>query len=145
LQLQLDGRDLPERAAVLKRLPATLVIDHNGKFLEPVAPEHPAFRTLLGLLEGGDCWVKVSAPYETSREGPPLYGDVGALAKELIRATPERMVWASNWPHPTALDDPPDDAVLLDLLLEWTGDEPLRRRILTDNPAALYGFGAVSR
>ncbi len=52
------------------------------------------------------------------------------------------MAWASNWPHPTALDDPPDDAVLLDLLLEWTGDEPLRRRILTDNPAALYGFAS---
>jgi len=141
VQLQLDGRDLPEREAVLKRLPATLVIDHNGKFLEPVAPGHPAFRTLLGLLDGGDCWVKVSAPYETSRQGPPLYGDVGALAKALIAAAPERMVWASNWPHPTALDDPPDDAVLLDLLLDWTGDERLRRRILTDNPAALYGFG----
>ena len=142
VQLQLDGRDLPEREALLKRLPATLVIDHNGKFLEPVAPDHPAFRTLLGLLEGGDCWVKVSAPYETSRAGPPHYGDVGALAKALIAAAPERMVWASNWPHPTALDDPPDDAVLLDLLLEWTGDEPLRRRVLTDNPAALYGFGS---
>ncbi len=58
---------------------------------------------------------------------------------------PERMVWASNWPHPTALADPPDDALLLDLLLEWTEDEALRRRTLTDNPAALYGFGAVSR
>ena len=103
-----------------------------------------AFRTLLGLLEGGDCWVKVSAPYETSRQGPPLYGDVGALAKALIAAAPERMVWASNWPHPTALDDPPDDAVLLDLLLEWTEDEALRRRILTDNPAALYGFASSS-
>jgi D-galactarolactone isomerase len=145
VQLQLDGRDLPERAAVLKRLPVTLVIDHNGKFLEPVAPAHPAFRTLLRLLEGGDCWVKVSAPYETSRQGPPLYGDVGALAKALIRAAPERMVWASNWPHPTALDDPPDDALLLDLLLEWTDDEALRRRILTDNPAALYGFGPAAR
>ena len=81
-----------------------------------------------------------AAGVRTSRAGPPLYGDVGALAKALIAAAPERMVWASNWPHPTALDDPPDDAVLLDLLHEWTKDEALRRRILTDNPAALYGF-----
>ena len=143
VQLQLDGRGLPEREAVLKRLPAPLVIDHNGKFLEPVTSGHPSFRTLMRLVEGGSCWVKVSAPYETSREGPPLYGDVGMLAKALIRAAPERMVWASNWPHPTALDDPPDDAVLLDLLLEWADGETLRRRILIDNPAVLYGFGSV--
>ncbi len=81
-----------------------------------------------------------SAPYETSRQGPPLYGDVGVLAKALIRAAPERMLWASNWPHPTALANPPDDGEQLDLLLEWTDDEDLRRRILTDNPAELYGF-----
>ncbi len=144
VQLQLDGRDLPEYEAVLDRLPVPLVIDHNGKFLEPVAPGHPSFRSLLRLVEGGKNWIKVSAPYETSRQGPPLYGDVGTLAKALIRAAPERVVWASNWPHPTALADPPDDAVLLDLLLDWAGDESLRRRILTDNPAELYGFGPAS-
>ena len=101
---------------MLRRLPARLVVDHNGKFLEPVAPSHPGFQALLRLVETGRCWVKVSAPYETSRQGPPLYGDVGVLAKALIRAAPERMVWASNWPHPTALANPPDDGVLLDLL-----------------------------
>ena len=140
VQLQLDGRDLPEYEAVLKRLPVPLSIAHNGKFLEPVTPGHAGFRTLLRLVEGGDCWVKVAAPYETSHEGPPLYGDVGVLAKALIRAAPERMVWASNWPHPSALANLPDDAVLLDMLLDWTQDESVRRRILVDNPAELYGF-----
>ncbi len=144
VQLQLDGRELPEREALLKRLAAPLVVDHNGKFLEPVAPDHPAFTTLLGLLDGGRCWIKVSAPYETSRQGPPHYADVAVLAKALIAAAPERMVWASNWPHPTAQDDPPDEAALLDLLLAWAEDEALRRRILSDNPAELYGFGPAS-
>lgn len=143
IQLQLDGRELAEREAFLRRLPAPLVIDHNGKFLEPVAPDHPGFKALLRLLEGGTCWVKVSAPYETSRLGLPLYEDVGVLAKALIAAAPERMVWASNWPHPTALADLPDDAQLLDLLLEWSEDDSVRRRILRDNPAALYGFDPV--
>jgi D-galactarolactone isomerase len=83
--------------------------------------------------------VKLSAPYETSKLGAPLYGDVGALAKALVRAAPERMVWATNWPH-LALKDKPDDATLLDLLLDWAGDEATRRRILVDNPASLYGF-----
>lgn len=140
VQLQLNGRELPERLDVLRHLPGTLVIDHNGKFMEPVAVDHPAFKSLLSLVEGGRCWVKVSAPYETSKLGPPLYEDVGLLAKALVKAAPERMLWASNWPHPTAQDDPPDDAVLLDLLLDWVEDDAVRKRILVDNPAALYGF-----
>ncbi len=143
VQLQLDGRELDSREEQLCRLPVPLVIDHNGKFLEPVTPEHPGFRTLLRLVDGGRCWVKVSAPYETSKTGAPLYEDVGALAKALIAAAPERMVWASNWPHPTAQDNPPDDAQLLDLLLHWTTDAATRNRILVDNPAELYGFDAV--
>ncbi len=141
VQLQLDGRQLPEREAALKRLAGTLVIDHNGKFLEPVGVDDPAFKCLLRLLENGRTWVKLSAPYETSKNGPPLYSDVGALAKALVKAAPERCVWASNWPHPSVpRDKRPDDADLLDLLLDWAPDEKTRNRILADNPARLYGF-----
>jgi D-galactarolactone isomerase len=139
VQLQLDGRILPDKAAVLGRLPGRLVIDHVGKFLEPVPPDHPAFKALLDLVEGGRTWVKLSAPYEVSKAGPPRYDDVGRLAKALVNAAPERMLWASNWPHPS-VQDKPDDAVLLDLLLDWAPDDATRRRILVDNPAELYGF-----
>jgi D-galactarolactone isomerase len=83
--------------------------------------------------------VKLSAPYEVSKAGPPLYDDVGRLAKLLVKAAPERMLWASNWPHPSVADKP-DDRVLLDLLQEWAPDEASRRRVLVDNPAELYGF-----
>ena len=141
VQLQLDGRQLPEREALLKRLKGTLVIDHNGKFLEPVAVDHPSFKCLLRLLENGRTWVKLSAPYETSKKGPPLYPDVGALAKALVKAAPERCVWASNWPHPSVpAERRPDDADLLDLLLDWAPDDATRKKILVDNPAKLYGF-----
>ena len=141
VQLQLDGRLLPEKEPVLKRLKGTLVIDHNGKFLEPVAVDHPSFKCLLRLLENGRTWVKLSAPYETSKKGPPLYPDVGELAKALVKAAPERCVWASNWPHPSVpRDQCPDDADLLDLLLDWAPDEKTRNKILVDNPAKLYGF-----
>jgi D-galactarolactone isomerase len=141
VQLQLDGRLLPEREALLKRLNGTLVIDHNGKFLEPVPVDHPSFKCLLRLLENGRTWVKLSAPYETSKKGPPLYPDVGALAKALVKAAPERCVWASNWPHPSVpRAQCPDDADLLDLLLDWAPDEKTRDKILADNPAKLYGF-----
>ncbi len=140
-QVQLDGRELPEREAMLNDLPGTLVIDHTGKFLEPVTPDDPAFRVLLDLVEEGSTYVKLSAPYETSKVGPPLFDDVGALAKVLAEEAPERMLWATNWPH---LGQSPervgDEAGLLDLLLDWAPDETTRQRILVDNPAQLYGF-----
>jgi D-galactarolactone isomerase len=139
VQLQLDGRDLPDREAQVRSWPGRIVIDHIGKFLEPVPPEHPAFRCLLGLLETGRVWVKLSGAYEVSKRGAPLYEDVGLLAKALVKAAPERILWASNWPHPSVADKP-DDAVLLDILLDWAPDEATRRRILVDNPAELYGF-----
>lgn len=142
IQLQLDGRLLPEREALIRRLPGTLVIDHTGKFIEPVPVDDPAFRILLNLLDNGRTWAKVAAPYETSKIGPPGYDDVGVLAKALIKRAPDRIVWASNWPHP---NNPPrvpvpDEAALLDLLLDWAPDDTTRRKILADNPARLYGF-----
>ncbi len=140
-QVQLDGRLLPERESMLAGLPCTLVIDHVGKFLEPVPTDHPAFRSLLQLVDRGLTYVKLSAPYEVSKVGPPLFDDVGALAKALIGAAPERMLWASNWPH---LGSPReryrDEALLLDLLLDWAPDNAVRDRILVENPAKLYGF-----
>jgi D-galactarolactone isomerase len=137
--IQLDGRELPTHEAQIARLPGRFVVDHTGKFLEPVAPEHEAFRSLLRLVDTGRCWVKVSGPYETSKTGAPLYEDVGRLARALIAHAPERIVWASNWPHPSARG-PIDDADMLDLLLDWAPDERTRARILVDNPAELYGF-----
>jgi D-galactarolactone isomerase len=139
--VQLDGRNLPEHEAQIRRLPGRFVIDHTGKFLEPVPPEHPAFKCLLRLVDTGRCWVKLSAPYETSKSGPPRYEDVSALARALVRHAPERMLWASNWPHPSEPEGKkPDEARLLDLLLDWAPDDATRRKILVDNPAELYGF-----
>ncbi len=139
VDVQLDGRDLPLHAARLARLPCPVVIDHNGKFLEPVPVTHPGFVALQRLLDGGNAWVKLSAPYETSRRGPPDYEDVGALARALAASHPERCLWASNWPHP-GFDPAPSSAAMLDLLLDWTDSEAVRQRILVDNPARLYGF-----
>jgi D-galactarolactone isomerase len=141
VQLQLDGRDLPKYEAILKRLPGTLVVDHVGKFLEPVPVDDPAFAVLKHLVENGRTWVKLSAAYEVSKVGPPNFDDVGALAKVLVKLAPERMVWATNWPHPTPpANQKPDDAVLLDVLLDWVPDAATRKKVLVDNPAKLYGY-----
>jgi D-galactarolactone isomerase len=146
VNLQMDGRGLPEREAVLRRFPGPLVVDHVGMFVEPVAPEHPGFRALLRLVETGRVWVKVSAPYAGGWAGPPPYPWVGALVQALAQAAPDRLLWGSNWPHPFTVvvrgRPPEDDAMLLDLLLDWVEDERVRARILGANAAGLFGFAA---
>jgi len=139
VQLQMNGHEFVERLALLKRLPCPLVVDHVGRFMPPVGADHDAFHALQELIDGDRCWVKLSAPYESSRSGPPDYADVTPLARALVRAAPERLLWASNWPHPGQMP-PPSEAALLDLLLKWCDDEATRDRILADNPADLYGF-----
>ena len=139
--IQLDGRELPQWEQTIRKLPGRFVIDHIGKFLEPVPPGHEAFKALLRLVDTGRCWVRLAGAYETSKTGAPAYEDVSRLARALVKHAPERMIWASNWPHPSAPKDKvPDDADLLDLLLDWAPDEAVRRKILVDNPAGLYGF-----
>lgn len=141
VQVQFDGRQFPERSAVLSRLPGTLVIDQTGKFVEPVATSDPAFIALLRLIDEGRTYVKLSAPYEVSRTGPPDYADVSILARALVNHAPDRMLWGSNWPHHALPPSqrPTDDA-MLDLLLDWAPDRAARDRILVDTPAKLYGF-----
>ena len=139
LQLQFDGCLLPQVAPMIAALPCDVVIDHVGKFLAPVAINDAPFQALARLLDNGRTWVMLSAPYESSRDGPPHYADVSALARDLVRRVPDRLVWASNFPHPGRAD-PPTEALLLDLLADWLSDSQARARILRDNPAVLYRF-----
>lgn len=142
VQVQMDAREFTVREALLKALPCELVIDHIGRFMQPVAPQDANWAAFRRLVDGGRCWVKLSAPYHGSKSGPPDYADAGVLARALIRAAPERMLYATNWPHPSLKDSFPDDAALLDLLNEWAGSDAVRQKILVSNPARLYGFQA---
>lgn len=139
INLQLDGRELPRYEQQLAALPCNLVIDHIGKFLGQMPPPANALASLHRLLDGGRCWIKLSAPYESSRTGPPGYEDVAPLVRELAARWPERALWASNWPHPNVQPEPANEE-LLDWALALFGDEAATARILVDNPAALYGF-----
>jgi predicted TIM-barrel fold metal-dependent hydrolase len=72
--------------------------------------------------------------------GPPSYSDREAITKAYVKNAPERLVWGTDWPHPTVTGTKPDDAALLDLLLKWVPDEATVARILVSNPEKLYGF-----
>lgn len=139
LDLQFDGRELPEREAEINALPGTLVFDHLGRLPPAADPDGPEARVLLRLLETGRVWIKLSGPYYVSRRDDEACVAASAWARRLVVAAPDRCLWGSNWPHPQ-LDPRPDNAWLLDLMAEWAPDEATRCRILADNPALLYGF-----
>lgn len=139
VQLHAPGDFIAARAALLRRLPTPLVIDHMGRMPPQVGTAHPAFPVIRGLLDQGRTWVKLAGAYFNSAGGPPGYAGADAVAQAFVRAAPERLVWGSDWPHPSEKDKP-DDARLFDLLSEWAPDEATRHRILVSNPEALYGF-----
>ena len=141
VQIHMLGDQIVQIADLLQRLPSPIVFDHMGRIPKEVGPEHPAFRVIAGLVEKGRGWVKLSGAYMDTKIGPPSYADSTKLAQAFAKAAPDRMIWGSDWPHPTEkLENKPDDAILFDLLAAWLPDDGLRQRILVDNPATLYGF-----
>jgi predicted TIM-barrel fold metal-dependent hydrolase len=140
VQIHMLGDQIVQIESLLQRLPSQIVFDHMGRIPLPDGVNHPAFRVVSKLVEGGRTWVKLSGAYMATKVGPRTYADVAPLAQAYIRAAPERMVWATDWPHPTEKTDKPDDAILFDLLTEWAPNEPTRHRILVENPETLYGF-----
>jgi predicted TIM-barrel fold metal-dependent hydrolase len=144
VQILMSGDQIVTMEGVLKRLPVPIVIDHLARIPEPAGVDHSAFKTILRLLDKGQTWVKLSGAYMDTKVGPPGYDDVTKVAREFVKAAPERMVWGSDWPHPTEKEKP-DDAVLIDLLSKWAMEEATIYKILVENPAFLYGFSKVFR
>ena len=140
LMVQFNGRHLGDYLEGLRRLEGNYVIDHIGKFMPPVPAHDRRVDAILRLLDRGNAWFKICGGYEVSMSGGPRYEDVGAIARRVIAHAPERVIWGSNWPHVgVPREQYPDDAEQLDVLLEWASPEA-GRKILVDNPAALYGF-----
>jgi predicted TIM-barrel fold metal-dependent hydrolase len=131
-------------------LPTHLVIDHFGLVKAAEGPQQPGFERLLDLLRSGKVYIKVSAAHRMSNA--PDYADAAAIARALIDANPDRVVWGSDWPHPGvkhgAERNPDviepfraeDDGRALNRLAGWTKTATELRKILVDNPARLYGF-----
>jgi predicted TIM-barrel fold metal-dependent hydrolase len=131
--------------------PVPVVFDHFGGAGAALGTGQPGFADLVALIRSGKAYVKISAPYRASTQGPD-YPDVRPLAKAYIEANPERILWGTDWPHPDtaaragvkATDVRPplrvDDGRVLNQLAIWAPDPAVRNKILVDNPAHLYAF-----
>jgi predicted TIM-barrel fold metal-dependent hydrolase len=139
VQIHMRGDQIVDNEALFRRLPATLVFDHIARLPQPDGIRHRAYGIVRDLIDKGRAWVKLSGAYLDTKVGPPGYSDIAGVAGAFAAAAPERVVWGSDWPHPTE-HDKPDDAVLFDLISDWMPDAAARQKLLVDNPQALYGF-----
>ncbi|MFO1150563.1 MAG: amidohydrolase family protein [Alsobacter sp.] len=123
---------------VLDALPVPVVLDHLGKPPRGLAdPSDPRFTVLLRAMAERRVWVKLSAPYQASGRSWP-WEDVAPFARALVRAAPDRVLFASNWPHVGAADAPGLGA-LAGTARDWihaAGVDP--QQVFNENPAALY-------
>ena len=101
---------------------------------------HPGFSKFLDLLRDGHAWVKLTGSYRITTSTTTPYDDVAPFAKALIAANEDRVVWGTDWPHPSLKGNMPNDGALMDHLADWAPDEAVRKKILVDNAQMLYGF-----
>ena len=141
MQLWIDVKDLPDTIPILKEIGLPVVIDHMGRTDARAGTGTPGFQSLVRLVGEGGCWVKMSGAHRLSTSAPD-YPDAKPFHEALVRANPDQLIWGTDWPHPRIEGDMPDSGRLLDLFNDWTPDAAVRRKILVDNPARLYGFPA---
>jgi predicted TIM-barrel fold metal-dependent hydrolase len=139
VKIQPEPEGIAGNAAMLEKLDIPVLIDHMGR-ADPAAGSADQSRAkVLELLRRDNFWVMLSLSEKLSRTGQP-WDDVVPLARALIDAAPDRVVWASDWPHPVSKKQPPNEADLLELLYRLVPDQASLKKILVDNPANFFGF-----
>jgi len=134
------GLDLTAIADRLAHLGIPVVLDHYGYPDLDAGVAAPAFQTYLALLETGRFWIKLSASY---RQCPPPYDRLDPFVDAMAKTNPDRLLWASDWPHVRWSGDMPDNGIQLNALARQIPNPEFRRKMLVDNPAELYGFAPV--
>ncbi len=138
LDFLLPGWLTTELLPVLKGLRSKFSIAHLGMNLARDGVAAPGFLGLVDLLKHGEerCWIKLTGTYRISTQ--PGFDDVTPLVQTLAQAAPDRLIWGSDYPHLSFAEN--DSIVLFNLLARWLPDPALRRKVLVDTPATLYGF-----
>lgn len=151
VQMYVAASIIPGIKDLIMASPVPVVFDHFGGAETKNGMNQAGFPDLLELVKAGKAYVKISGAYRASTQGPD-YADVVPYAKALIAANADRIVWGSDWPHPNS--NPPrgrkatdlnplfeiDDGRLLNQLAVWAPDASVRKKLLVDNPARLYGY-----
>ncbi len=139
VKIQPEPEGILESAKQFEKLEIPVLIDHMARPDPQQGAADPNLRKVLELLKRGNFWVMLSLSEKISKKGPP-WDDVIPIARAYLEAAADRVVWATDWPHPVSKKQPPNEADLLELLYRIAPDEGSLKRILVDNPAQLFGF-----
>jgi 2-pyrone-4,6-dicarboxylate lactonase len=134
--LHVDAPDIVPLSDIIRKLPLPFIIDHIGRVPSAAGVDQPPLRALIELSRLEKCWIKVCG---SERIAMPPYAAAVPIVRALVEATPTRVLWGTDFPHPNATHEA-DEADLVDLLPQFTPDPLAQKRLLVDNPARLYGF-----
>jgi 2-pyrone-4,6-dicarboxylate lactonase len=144
LQIHMQADLIGDLTPAIKRSPVPVVIDHMGRIDASFGINQPAFKNLLTLMNDKNVWVKVSGGDRITRQGPP-YADAVPFARKLVAEFGDRVVWGTDWPHPSHAGPTPDDGQLVDIISEIVPSAASRQALLVDNPQRLYRFTPARR
>ncbi len=138
-KIQPEANGIAENIAPFEKLEIPVLLDHMGRPDPHGGASDPSLAKVVELLKRGNFWVMLSLTEKISKAGAP-WDDVIPVARTLIETAPDRVVWASDWPHPVSTKQPPNECDLLEQLYRYAPDDATLRKILVDNPAKLFGF-----
>jgi len=144
LEVLIHVDDFPDLYDTLSGMAVDVSVGHLGYMKTDKGLEQPGFQDFLRLLRDGKCWAKLTGTYRITTSARTPYSDVTPFARAIIEANSERVVWGTDWPHPTFKGVMPNDGALFDQLADWAPDAAVRERILVSNAEALYGFNRVA-
>jgi predicted TIM-barrel fold metal-dependent hydrolase len=142
VRLHMDGPDLLDYADVLESLQdIPVVIDHMGRLDFSLGLDQPAMKWILSMLRRDNWWMMASNGNRVSAMEEGWY-DAVPFGKAFIDAAPDRIIWATDWPHVRwRKARMMNDAEEVELLYRYVDhDQDLLQKILVDNPARLHGF-----
>lgn len=123
-----------ELLPTMEKLKSPYSVAHMGMF----PGEEGVPRDFVSFVKANpNCWIKLTGVYRMSTA--PGFADAAPIARALIEAAPDRMIWGSDYPHLSFADKVHTEG-LFALLETWAPDERTRRMILSDNPRRCFGF-----
>ncbi len=140
LEVLVHVDDFEDLRATMNGMAVDVSFGHLGYMKTDKGIDNPGFQDFLNLLRDGKGWAKLTGTYRITTSARTPYDDVRPFAEALIEANEDRIVWGTDWPHPTFKGIMPNDGALFDHLATWAPDAALREKILVRNAEAFYGF-----
>ena len=141
LEYLFPGKDIVELEPVLSNASVPISIGHFAYQPATAGIHSDGFKTLLKLVKDGNTWIKISGANRVSETDLPPYNDVLPMARALVEANSDNVMWGTDWPHPNKYEVNPNDGDLVNWFGEWITDDTMRKQIMVTNSELFYDFG----